>query len=268
MKTVFVKKITMGIVVGAALSVMGGGIAIADAQTKEGYLTDVRGNVVRNSYNECWKTSSWKPSMAIEECDPDLVKKEEPKVAEAAPEPMPEPAPMVGPEKPAFEKITLQAETLFDFDKAVIHQSGKQHLNDEVVTKMKQAPQVEAIMVTGYADRIGTESYNQNLSARRAAAVKSYLVSQGIEADRIQTEARGENDPVEACSDIKGKESSRNKALVKCLQPNRRVVVEVEVQRPVEAGQSGAEQTQPPVDQTQPPVDQTQPPAGQTHPAH
>lgn len=238
MKTVFVKKITMGIVVSAALSMMGSGIAIADAHTNDGYLTDSRGNVVKNSYNECWKTGDWKPSMAIAECDPDLVKKEEPKVVEAAPEPAPAPAPVVGPEKPAFEKITLQAETLFDFDKAVVHEAGKQHLNDEVVTKMKEAPQVEAIAVTGYADRIGAEEYNQELSERRAAAVKEYLVSQGIEADRIQTEGRGENDPVEACSDIKGAESSRNKALVDCLQPNRRVVVEVEVQRPMEQGAS------------------------------
>lgn len=235
MKTVFVKKVTVGIIVGAALSILASGIATADADTKEGYLTDSRGNVVKNNYNECWRTGYWKPSMAIAECDPDLVKKEEPKVAEVAPEPMP--APAVGPEKPAFEKITLQAETLFDFDKAVVHEEGKQHLNDEVVTKMKQSPQVEAILVTGYADRIGTEAYNQELSERRAAAVKDYLVSQDIEANRIETAAKGEADPVEACSDVKGKESSLNKKLVECLQPNRRVLVEVEVQRPTEPTQ-------------------------------
>ena len=242
MKTMLMKKATLSIVIGAALSVLGSGIAAADSENKEGYLTDSRGNVVKNNYNECWRTGYWKPSMAIAECDPDLVKKEEPKVAEAAPEPMP--APAVGPEKPAFEKITLQAETLFDFDKAVVHQEGKQHLNDEVVTKMKDAPQVEAILVTGHADRIGTESYNQKLSERRAAAVKDYLVSQGVEANRIQTEAKGESDPVEACSDVKGKESGKNKQLVECLQPNRRVVVEVEVQRPTQPAE--------PVQPTQP----------------
>jgi OOP family OmpA-OmpF porin len=233
MKSVSLKKSTIGIVLGAALSVLGSGVALAD---KEGYLIDSRGNVVRNNYNECWRTGYWTPAMAIPECDPGLIKKKEPeKVVEAAPEPVAAPAPVVvGPEKPAFEKITLQAETLFAFDKAVIHSEGKQHLNDEVVTKMKQYPQVEAILVTGHADRIGTDSYNQNLSQRRADAVKSYLVSQGIEGSRIQTAAKGESDPVVSCSEIKGKETGKNKKLVDCLQPNRRVVVEVEVQRPTQ----------------------------------
>jgi len=227
MKIVSIKKSTVGIVVGAALAVLGSGIANA----QPGYLTDSSGKIWRNSYNECWKSGMWTPAMAIPECDPDLVKKPEPeKVVEAAPAP----APMMGPEKPAFEKITLQAETLFDFDKSVIHPEGKQHLNDEVVTKMKQYPQVEAILVTGHADRIGSDSYNQSLSERRANAVKAYLVSQGIESSRIQTAAKGESEPVVACSDIKGKETHKNKPLVACLQPNRRVVVEVEVQRPTQ----------------------------------
>lgn len=229
MKIVSIKKSTVGMVVGAALAVLGNGVVYA----QPGYLTDSSGKIWKNSYGECWKSGMWTPAMAIPECDPSLVKKkEEPKkVVEA--EPMPAPAPvMVGPDKPAFEKITLQAETLFDFDKAVIHPEGKQHLNTEVVDKMKQYPQVEAILVTGHADRVGTDAYNQDLSARRAAAVKDYLVGQGIESNRIQAAAKGESEPVVACSDVKGRESSKNKPLITCLQPNRRVVVEVEVQRP------------------------------------
>ena len=230
MKIVSIKKSTVGIVVGAAMAILGSGAAYA----VPGYLTDTSGKIWRNSYGECWKSGMWTPAMAIPECDPDLVKKPEPKkVVEAAPAPAPAPVPM-GPEKPAFEKITLQAETLFDFDKSVIHPEGKQHLNTEVVTKMKQYPQVEAILVTGHADRIGTDAYNQSLSERRANAVKAYLVSQGIEAGRIQTAAKGESAPVVACTDVKGKESSKNKPLIACLQPNRRVVVEVEVQRPTQ----------------------------------
>ena len=230
MKIVSIKKSTVGIVVGAAMAVLGSSAAYA----VPGYLTDSSGKIWRNSYGECWKSGMWTPAMAIPECDPDLVKKPEPKkVVEAAPAPAPAPAPM-GPEKPAFEKITLQAETLFDFDKSVIHPEGKQHLNEEVVTKMKQYPQVEAILVTGHTDRIGSDSYNQSLSERRANAVKTYLVSQGIEAGRIQTAAKGESEPVVACSDVKGPETHRNKPLIACLQPNRRVVVEVEVQRPTQ----------------------------------
>lgn len=223
MKHTQIAKITLSLVLSLAFS----GAAFAHSVEKEGYLIDTRGNVVKNNYNQCWRTGYWTPAMAIEECDPDLVKKE---VKAAAPAPV-VPA---GPEKPAFDKITLQAETLFDFDKSVVRADGKQKLNDEVVGKMKQYPQVEVVLVTGHADRIGKDSYNQKLSERRAAAVKNYLVSQGIDAGRIETAAKGESEPVVSCSDIKGKESGKNKKLVSCLQPNRRVMVEVKVQKPTQ----------------------------------
>ncbi|MFH2210196.1 MAG: OmpA family protein [Pseudomonadota bacterium] len=219
-----IAKITLSLILSLAFS----GTAFAHSVEKEGYLIDTRGNVVRNNYNECWKTGYWTPAMAIAECDPSLIKKEEKKAA------APAPVAPAGPEKPAFEKITLQAETLFDFDKSVVRADGKQKLNDEVVGKMKQYPQVEVVLVTGHADRIGKDAYNQKLSERRAAAVKDYLVSQGIDAGRIETAAKGEAEPVVACSDIKGKESGKNKKLVECLQPNRRVMVEVKVQKPTQ----------------------------------
>ncbi|PWB56449.1 MAG: hypothetical protein C3F18_05090 [Nitrosomonadales bacterium] len=224
MQNTKIAKITLSLVLGLAFS----GAAFAHSAEKEGYLIDTRGDVVKNNYNQCWRTGYWTPAMAIEECDPDLVKKEEKKAA------APAPVVPVGPEKPAFDKITLQAETLFDFDKSVVRPDGKQRLNDEVVGKMKEYPQVEVVLVTGHADRIGTEKYNQKLSERRAAAVKDYLVSQGVEANRIETAAKGEAEPVVACSDVKGKESGKNKKLVECLQPNRRVMVEVKVQKPTQ----------------------------------
>lgn len=147
----------------------------------------------------------------------------EPVVAE--PEPAPEPAPVQGPAKPAFEKVTLDATVLFGFDKAVIRDEGKQLLNTEVVDKMKAHPEVELVLITGHTDRIGTEQYNQRLSERRAAAVKKYLVEQGIEESRLHSEAKGESEPVVGCEGIYGKKA------IECLQPNRRVVVEIEVQR-------------------------------------
>lgn len=213
------------------------GIASAHEVAKEGYLIDTRGNVVKNNYNECWRTGYWTPAMAIAECDPDLVKKDEPKAEEAkkpAAAPAAAPAPVVGPEKAAFVPITLQAETLFDFDKSVLHADGKRQLDDEVVGKMKEYPQVEVVLVTGHADRIGTDAYNQKLSQRRADAVKDYLVSQGVENNRIETAAKGESEPVVSCDEVKGKVSGKNKKLVECLQPNRRVMVEVKVQKPVQ----------------------------------
>ena len=206
------------IAVGLALSLAFSTAAFAHTVEKEGYLIDNRGNVVKNNYKECWKTGYWTPAMAIAECDPDLVKKEEPK---AAPAPA---APVAGPAPAAFAKITLQAETLFDFDKAVVRADGKSKLNDEVVTKMKQYPEVEVVLVTGHADRIGKEGYNQKLSEKRAAAVKEYLVAKGIEANRVYTEGKGKKQPVTKPGQCKGPKS---KKVIDCLQPDRRVDIEV-----------------------------------------
>jgi OmpA-OmpF porin, OOP family len=204
-------------------------VANAHNEGQNGYAQDSRGNAVKTTYGKCWRTGYWTPAMATEECDPDLVKK-----AEAPAAPAPAPVVPAGPEKPAFEKITLQAETLFDFDKAVVRDDGKKTLDEKVVAAMKQYPQVEVVLVTGHADRIGKDSYNQDLSQRRADAVKAYLTGQGVDAARVETAAKGEAEPVASCTDVKGKESGKNKALVECLQPNRRVVVEVKVQKPTQ----------------------------------
>jgi len=211
------------------------GIASADEITKEGYLVDTRGTLVKSGYGLCWHTGFWTPAMAIAECDPDLVKKDAPKMAEAmTPAAAPTPAPVAGPDKPAFFPISLQAETLFGFDKSTIRAEGKKKLDDEIVGKMKAHPQVEMILVTGHADRIGGEAYNQKLSQRRADAVKTYLVEQGVEDKRIETAAKGESTPVVSCDDVKGTVSGKNRKLVECLQPNRRVTVEVTVQEPTQ----------------------------------
>lgn len=214
----------------AIASLTSAGMASAHEVAKAGYLIDTRGNLVKNNYGQCWRTGYWTPAMAIVECDPDLVKKAEPKMAEAK-TPAAAPVPVAGPERAAFAPITLQAETLFDFDKSVIHASGKKQLDDQIVGKMKEYPQVEVILVTGHTDRIGTDAYNQKLSQRRADAVKTYLVAQGVENSRIETAAKGESEPVAACDNVKGKVSGKNRNLVECLQPDRRVMVEVKVQK-------------------------------------
>ena len=201
------------------------------AQRSAGYWYDSNGHVWKNNYGSCWRAGYWTPSMAIEECDPDLVKKAAPAAKKEDTVPASPLVPPTGPGKPAFEKVTLQAETLFDFDKAVVRPDGKKILDDEVVGKMKEYPQVEVLLITGHADRIGSEKYNQKLSERRAAAVKDYLTSQGVEASRLETAAKGESEPVVDCKDIKGAQTRKNKKLVECLQPNRRVVVEIKVQK-------------------------------------
>lgn len=225
MKISLAKQIAMSIALVAGMSAVG--TAFAHDVANAGYLIDSRGAVVKNNYNQCWRTGYWTPAMATAECDPDLVKKEAAPAAAA----QPAAAPAAGPDKPAV-KAEFKAETLFDFDKSVVKAEGQKALDDKIVGGMKAHPEVELLLVTGHTDRIGTPQYNQKLSERRAAAVKAYLVKQGIDAKRIKTVGKGESAPnadantKQACKGMKGKK------LIDCLQPDRRVTVEPEIQVP------------------------------------
>jgi OOP family OmpA-OmpF porin len=187
-----------------------------DTKGSVGYAIDQRGYVAKSGTGLCWRTGYWTPAMAIEECDPDLVKK-----AEAAPPPAAPVAPVVTP-KPAEKKVTLSADTLFDFDKAVLRPEGKAKL-DKLAEDIKTL-NLEVVIATGHADRFGTDAYNQKLSERRAASVKEYLTGKGIEPNRIFAEGKGKTQPVTKPGDCKGPKS---KKVIECLQPDRRVDIEV-----------------------------------------
>ncbi|MDP2793948.1 MAG: OmpA family protein [Sulfurisoma sp.] len=189
-----------------------------DMKGAVGYVIDQRGYVAKSGTGLCWRTGYWTPAMAIAECDPDLVKKAEPKKEAAKPAAAAAPTP-----KPAAEKITLAADTLFDFNKATLRPAGKQAL-DGLAGKIKDI-KLEVIIAVGHADRIGSDAYNQKLSEKRAASVKDYLVSKGIEANRVYTEGKGEKQPV--TGDKCGKSEKKAKQLIDCLQPDRRVEIEV-----------------------------------------
>ncbi len=221
-----------------------------------GYVISASGtpeaNIVRSgkygtnnaSCNLCWRTGFWTPAMAIAECDPDLVKKAEPPApapapvapaptaapAQAAPAPAaPAPAPAapapapVAPPAPAVQKITLASKALFAFDKADLKPEGQAVLDREIVSRISQVQKLELVLVTGHTDRLGSQQYNQKLSERRAAAVAAYLASKGVAKDKIETLGMGKTQPVPGvtCN------MTNRKALIDCLQPHRRVEVEV-----------------------------------------
>ena len=104
----------------------------------------------------------------------------------------------------------------------MLRPEGKAKL-DELVAKAN-AIKLEVILVVGHTDRIGSAEYNLKLSDRRAAAVKTYLVSKGIEANRVYTEGKGKTQPV---TGDKCKGNAKTKALIECLQPDRRADIEV-----------------------------------------
>ena len=168
--------------------------------------------VWKNGTNElCWRDSSWTPATANVQCDGALAP-----AAAAAPAPTPVAPPVV-----SSEKVTFAADTLFDFDKAVLKPEGKAKL-DDLVSKLKGIT-LEVIIAVGHTDSFGSDKYNDRLSIRRAESVKAYLVSKGVEANRVYTEGKGKRQLKVDPKSCKG----ARKAQIACQQPNRRVDVEV-----------------------------------------
>ncbi len=121
--------------------------------------------------------------------------------APVAPPPPPPPAP------PAATKVTYAADAFFDFDKSVLKPEGKAKL-DDLVGKIKDI-NLEVIIAVGHTDSVGADAYNQKLSVRRAEAVKAYLVSKGIEKNRVYTEGKGEKQPVADNKTTEGRAKNR-----------------------------------------------------------
>ena len=91
--------------------------------------------------------------------------------------------------RPDSEKVTFAADAFFDFDKYALKPEGMAKL-DDLVSKMK-GMNLEVIIAVGHTDNIGTRVQPEAVE-RRANAVKDYLVSKGIEKNRIYTEGRRE----------------------------------------------------------------------------
>jgi len=121
-----------------------------------------------------------------------------------------------------YEKVAFDANVLFDSDKSALRPAGRDTL-DEFVGKMKGL-ESQDVMAVGYADRMGSDASNQTLSQQRVDAVKAYLVSKGIPADRVRTGARGETQPDTASGECKEANNAKN---VACMQPDRHVYIEV-----------------------------------------
>jgi OOP family OmpA-OmpF porin len=165
---------------------------------------------VVNSSGLCWRSSAWTPATAAPECDGALKP-----VAKSATVTASTTAPAPQPIKPVVQvaKVTYAAKSLFDFDRSVIKPEGQAALN-QLVAKLKTVT-VEVVIVVGHTDSVGTDAYNLKLGQRRAEAVKRYLTSQGVEASRVYSDSKGENQPIASNKTAQGRSE------------NRRVVVEV-----------------------------------------
>ena len=103
--------------------------------------------------------------------------------------------------------MTYAADAFFDFDKSVLKAEGKAKL-DDLAGKLKGIS-LEVIIAVGHTDSVGTDAYNQKLSVARSEAVKAYLVSKGVEKNRIYTEGKGETSPVADNKTAEGRAKNR-----------------------------------------------------------
>lgn len=172
-------------------------LTCAFADGDGGYLTDSAGQPVMSGGGECVHTGSWNKSMS----------------------PCPAPKVVVSDAIDSYV-FTIDEAEYFGFNRDSLSDQAKSDL-DQLADTIGNADQVRAITVTGHADNLGSTAYNRALAFRRADAVKAYLVSRGISADRILTQSEGSSGPLVSCADAGSKANK-----ISCLSPNRRVDVD------------------------------------------
>ena len=176
-------------------------VTAAGAQTVDNWRNGTNELVWKNGTNElCWRDAEWTPATAAANCDGAIV-------PVAAPAPVVAPPAAVPPAPVMSTKVTFAADAFFDFDKSVLKPEGKAKL-DDLVQKIQDI-KLEVIIAVGHTDSIGSVAYNQKLTVRRAEAVKAYLVSKGIEKNRVYTEGKGKSQPIASNKTAEGRAKNR-----------------------------------------------------------
>jgi OmpA-OmpF porin, OOP family len=202
----------------------------AGAQTIDNWR-NASGDAWRSGSGLCWRDANWTPATAAVGCDGAIVARPPappappaappaPPPAPVAPRAAPAPAPAPAPQPPAAVKVTFAADAFFDFDKSVLKAEGKAKL-DDLVGKVKGI-NLEVIIAVGHTDSVGVDGYNQKLSVARSEAVKAYLVSKGMEKNRVYTEGKGEKQPAADNKTAEGRAKNRRVEIeVVGTRPNR-----------------------------------------------
>jgi OmpA-OmpF porin, OOP family len=178
--------------------------SIAGAQQVDNWRS-AGGDVWKNTVGQCWRNAAWTPATAVAGCDGAIAAAAKPGAAApagAAPSatapagaaPAAAPAGAAPAAAAAATKLTYAADALFDFGKSVLKPEGKAKI-DDMVSKVK-GMNLEVVIAVGHTDSVGDDAFNQKLSVARSEAVKAYLVSKGVEKNRIYTEGKGEKQPV------------------------------------------------------------------------
>jgi OOP family OmpA-OmpF porin len=135
--------------------------------------------------------------------------------------PAPKPAPAAA-AKRCDTTVTFQKDETFAFDRFNLQPAATARLDRDVIAKLATCASVDAVVIEGHADRIGSHQYNQKLSERRADSVKNYLVGKGADRTKIETIGMGKTVPAKFCPDV-----AKRSELIACLAPNRRAIIAV-----------------------------------------
>ncbi len=187
----------------------------AQAAMSPGHAYDAAtGNVVRDGSRQCVRTSFWSKENAIKECNPELFP--EPRVVAPPPAPKPapvaKPAPAVAPAQVAVPKakvIVFQEAALFAFDKADLTPAGQEALRKYREEARAELSTATLVKITGHTDSTGAAEYNQQLSLRRAQAVRDYLVKLGGNAKIMEVAGMGETQPIADNTTAEGRARNR-----------------------------------------------------------
>jgi OOP family OmpA-OmpF porin len=219
----------MAVVCALAFSILS---ATSHAQSRDdnekALLLDTRGAAVMSGTGLCWHTAFGPAPVWTSGCHAEVPAPVAQYVAPAA-QPVAAPAPRPAPVMvaaaaplPVYEKVAFDANVLFDSNKSELRGAGRATL-DAFVEKIGGL-ESQSVMAVGYADRMGSGASNQILSEERVSNVKSYLVSRGIPAHRLQTSAWGESRPSTLAAECKDANNPKN---VACMQPDRHVYIEI-----------------------------------------
>lgn len=185
--------------------------AAAQADSLKNAAKDKRGNFVTSTNGNCVRTR-WQE--ASDPCAP-----------------APKPQPVVEQKKevvvsPARSLQKEQRTVYFEFDKANLTAESQAKL-DSLASVLKSDKEVKAARIVGFADRFGSDAYNEKLSQKRAKAVQDYLVSKGyMNSTTGETRWLGESAPITNCP--KETKKGGRKAEIACLAEDRRVEVEID----------------------------------------
>jgi len=181
-----------------------------DIYTKgtDAYVIDQENRIVRDNFDGCVRSINWTKETALPICEGWPEQK-----AEAKPQPTATVITKTEPQpKPAVAKQTAEEPLpvfrgLFKTNSAELNDDAFGKL-DLIVEYMKKYP-TKRVLIEGHTDNQGPAAYNKNLSLRRAQAVKNYLVSKGIAADRIEIVGYGESEPIADNSTPEGRQLNR-----------------------------------------------------------